>query len=303
MICRLNFIMISFLLISGCKSDDAVFIEYINQFQESIQILEKQNDYIYNEFNYSSDENPLKIRPYYQQVLSIKKSKVVLLHFIDSIAINSDTLLSLKPFDIHTIALNKKQKKIDLQKSDIEQLNSLLLKFKSELLPNIRIGYDLKEYEESINKLFSGNKLDNLISFFGKSNDLIEFLAYYCKLKADITVGENKVLNLLFNQIDVGGFRFYKIEPIVEPNSEVVPIGIPYKANIFLSIIDTTISHSFEIDGKEHQTEGHKGYYSFQVKEKTGKYEKHGNFNVMRPYDSAIQKIPFKLEYEVLERK
>jgi hypothetical protein len=303
MIYKLNLILLLLLLISGCDNKDAVFLEYINRFKESIQTLEKKNDFIYKEFEYYIEEKPEKISPYFKQVILVKKNKEDLINFLDSITTNIDKASFPNSSDNKALNLNQMNKKIKLKKSDIEQLKTKSKKFKSELFPNLRFGYDIEKYKESVRVLFSDDKLDYLYSRIGRNRRLIEFIADIYKLKADIVVAENQILNLLFNEIEDGDFSFHKIEVMVEPNSQILPIGYPYKAEIFLSIIDTTISHTFEIERKEYLAPACKGFYSFKVTEKPGKYEKPGNFILVSPYDSTIQKIPFKIEYEVLEKK
>ena len=76
----------------------------------------------------------------------------------------------------------------------------------------------------------------------------------------------------------------------------------PYYARIRLPYTDRRLAAPFEIDGQKFETKSGIGTYQFKVLENPGTYFKNGNFVVMN-YDGQVQKIPFKIEYEVLEKK
>jgi hypothetical protein len=128
-------------------------------------------------------------------------------------------------------------------------------------------------------------------------------LASIYKLKAEVTIAEFNIISKLSCCIDVCWYNISKREVLIVPNSQTIPVGKPYNARIFFSYCDTTAAPIFEIEGKRHETISGKGIYKHKVLEKSGKQEKNGNFMIKSPYTGEIQKIPFKIEYEVLEKK
>jgi hypothetical protein len=72
-------------------------------------------------------------------------------------------------------------------------------------------------------------------------------------------------------------------------------------ASIFLAIYDTTVNRTYEIEGKKFVSQKFPIIFRHRVSEKSGKVVKPENFIVQSPYTGEMLKIPFKIEYEVLE--
>jgi hypothetical protein len=303
MIKRYLSIFFIILSISSCENHDSIYSEYIYHFQETIQVLEKKNEEISKEFEFCKAEKPMKTAPYYEHLMLVKGAKSSLIQFLDSIASETERMLWAKANQKQFLNITELKGKIKLKKENAEKIKNAIIVYRDTLISSSWNQNTIKGLKNSIDTLFSNDKLEEFCELIGRNISFYEFLACYYMLKADITFAETDVISYLYSQIDCSSFKFHKIEVLVEPNSQILPIGYPYYSYIFPLEIDITIYHSFEIEGKEYPAPACKGTYSFKVAEKAGNYVKTGNFITISRYDSTIQKTPFKIEYEVLEKK
>lgn len=71
------------------------------------------------------------------------------------------------------------------------------------------------------------------------------------KLQADLRYAEGQILSALIKRIDSGDIRVNKLEAHVIPESRIVMRGVPYKANIVLSSVDSTQTPRVVVNGQE----------------------------------------------------
>jgi gliding motility-associated protein GldM len=136
------------------------------------------------------------------------------------------------------------------------------------------------------------------------------------KLQVDIRNAESEIVQYLYSQIDAGSFSFNKLEATVIPNSSYILQGNPYKADVFLAAVDTTLPPKVYI-GKYDSTLTEDGVYeynmvgsydSLDVIEGKGKFERLSNslgkqswggiLKLLGPDGNYITK-PFKRTYEI----
>jgi hypothetical protein len=280
-----------------------LYVKYIRQFHESIKIMDQQNAYIYSEYDYLMFESSRKTEPYYKKVILIKNYKSRLINIIDSIQSPIDTINLTKIYNNDYINSRQLNRKVNLKPSDIELIKTNIARFKTTLFSLIDNEKKESELIKDIDSILVIEKLLTIPTYNSNEVGLLELLACLSKLKLDITLAESDMLFYLIYQIDDGSYKFSTIKPIVVPNSQLIPIGYPYHAEIFLVAYDTISIPIYEIDGKKFEAPGCTGNYSCKVLEKSGKHSKDGNFIVKSPNTGKIQKIPFKIEYEVLEKK
>ncbi len=293
-----------FLLLLACNSKkNEQYIVYIRQFNESIQILNYDNSFIYSKFNQANFENPAKNRDWLVYVNKVKKQRIRLTNFIDSKLNEMDSLSFNAIIQYSNLEQNRLAKRVSINKADITIIGNEMTKYKDSMQSFV---FNQEKYELLINSLNSALNIDSLDLirlFSGKSVSLAEALACLMKLKSEIVFAENNFINYAYSQIDVSSFKFSKIEAFVVPNSQILPVGYPYLAEIYLTSIDTTVSYGFVIDGQKFETKSGVGKYQFQVNNKPAVYSKNGSFFYIRSLDGEIQNYPFKIEYEVLEKK
>jgi hypothetical protein len=296
------YILFVFFIFSSCKNDDRLNIDYVTQFQESIKLLDKQNAIIYTDFKDLMIEHRARVEPLYNIMISVKNRRNELFTVLDSIVLNTTDIpieKILKNFSDKNIGKTKTK----LNKADIELIIENIDNYRTTLLGMI---YDPKRNNgliELINNTLSTKSFNSTNTFSENSVSITELLANIYKLKVDITIAEFSIISYLTIQIDCYWFNISKREVLIVPNSQIIPVGKPYKAQIFFIYCDTTAAPIFEIEGKRYETISGKGIYKHRVLEKSGKFEEIGNFLIKSPYTGEMQKIPFKIEYEVLEKK
>jgi hypothetical protein len=304
MIRKLISILLTITILSTCKNDKSnIYIDYLRGFHQSIQILEYNNSKIFKEFLYYKFLAPEKVEFYCEQATFIHDLKKELFFLIDSIEndksnIAVDSLLNLKTLD------NILYKSIKLKNEEIKNIYSRIEHFIDKSISffiKTDKSYDSATIKE-IKKLLDIKKLNNINIFQSKPVVVAELLACFEKIKYDILIIETSILKHLFNHIDGSYDNFRFIGPFILPNSLTLPKGYPYRAEIFLAAYDTNSSITYEVDGKKYELASGSGRYKFRVTEKPGLYLKNGNFMIKSPYTGEIQKIPFKIEYEVLNR-
>jgi hypothetical protein len=296
------FILSLFLIFSACSDEKQIYFQYCSQFKESIKLLENKNQIIYLDFKDFASEHRPKGEPWYNKMLMIKQGKDKLFFVCDSIIENA-AKMPLSDILRNIEEENKMDIKVMLNKTDIDLLSNKINTYKSNIISTL---YDKKRHMNYLNEINIALYIENFDStntFCSKQVSLAELVADIYRLKSDIIVAENIIFNFIWNLFDDDNFKFNRREVFIIPNSQKITTGQTYIAEILLCDWDTTCVPIFEIDGKTHTTASGKGVYKFRVTEKPGKYEKTGNSLIKSPYTGEIQKIPFKIEYEVLEKK
>lgn len=136
------------------------------------------------------------------------------------------------------------------------------------------------------------------------------------KMQVDIRNSEAEIVQYLYSQIDAGSFSFNKLEATIIPNSSYILQGNPYKADVFLAAVDTTLPPKVYI-GQYDSTKSEEGvweyfmvgnYDSLDVVEGKGKFERLSNtlgkqswggiIKLMGPDGGFITKA-FKRSYQI----
>ena len=270
-----SFIILFLFVLAACSSGrkEHLFLEYVKSYNKAIKIIDSQNEIIYNEFNFGMTNifygNPIKTKPWYEKAMSIKQKANKIIQKIDSLENTlggnlSNTILSGSP-EIDNGILKKK---IKLNKSDIVLLKSEFVKFQQILIAMIR-DTTYKYLIESVNNNLDTSSWNLVPCLTGKNAKLIEALAVLAKLKTNIKCAELDVLGYLQSNIMASrGFKFYKIEAIVEPNALIIPQGRSYSANIFMAVTDSTVDPMIFVEGKELDIRLGKGIYKENTRDR-----------------------------------
>ncbi len=299
---RLGSILIIIISLSLCKEDNSrLFVDYIRQFEESVQKLDQKNGIIYTDYDYLFFDYPAKIEPWHKKVYIVKNNKNKLLHLIDSIQLCTDTIIIKKIRKHDVLRSYQLNKKVRAKNGDIDQIQLSIFEYKKNIISLIKDTVKYNVLIKKINETLSSYHLNTLNAFNTHLVSTVELLACFSKLKLDITIAETNILTYLQNQVDFNSFTFRNIEAFVVPNSLTILSGTQYRAEIFLAVYDTTSNPLYEIDGQKHETASGIGIYTHKITEKPGIYSKNGNFVVKSPVNGEIRKYPFKIEYEVLE--
>lgn len=293
------------MVISGCGNKNTeLYIDYIRQFDESIQIIQKDNNFICQQFVQANFDNPARTKRWLANVNKIKQKRIELSKFIDSLQNELDTGVVSKIIQSKNREIDLPNHKVSLNLADIDFLKKEMDAYKDSLNTFI---FDHEKYDNLIKAINSSLNTDSITFipvFNSKPVSLAEAIACLMKIKTEIILAETNFLNYSYSQIDAAScFKFYKIEALVVPNSQILLVGYPYKAEIYLTSVDTTLNYFFRIEGKQYETRAGVGQYEFKVIDEPGIYCKKGNFFYINPVDGEIHNYPFKIEYEVIARK
>lgn len=274
---------------SACTADSPeLYLNYTRQFRETIHILDQKNNFIYSDLEYLYFEYQEKMAPFHQNAGEIKKAKDSIGNILDSL------LAKVSPGFKNSGSIFNKENS-DLIRQNISNYRKLLIS-------TINDTSKYPQLIETLNYTLSLTDLDESDVLDNQSFNPEKAEALLWKLKAAITLAESDILDYLYAQFDTGSFKFTTTKVFVIPNSQIIPPGYPYRAEIFLASWDTTISVNYEINGKKYEMVSGVGKYRENPTKKAGIYKKSGNFLIKSPSTGEIQKIPFKIEFEVLEK-
>jgi len=294
-------ILTSITLLTACGNDSSeIYMDCIRQFHTSVQILEKRNDMIYKDFEYYLFFHKVKIIPNYNEVRTAVINKDNLIRTLDSISPLLDSSLLESILAKRNINPDELSSPVKIKEEDILKIKQKIAEYGKAQISLIKNKVRDSALIKSIGEQLSTEKLNEIDVFNSKTVSKLELLACFYKLKADVVITESNIINNLYNQISMGWYN--RQVAFVLPTSEELPVGFPYQASIFLANYDTTATISYEIEGKINEFATGFGVYKQRIYEKPGKYEKSGVFIIKSPYSGEIQKIPFKIEYEVLKK-
>jgi len=302
MIKKFSYILLMICVLQSCRNDDKLCLEYLTRFKETINLIENQNNIIYLDFKDFMIDYPLKLEPWFNKMMLVRNKKDSLFSLLDSI-VSERTNITSGEIRSYIEKKNIPDFKTALKNTDIELITNKIEDYKKTILS---IFDDKKKYAERIefiNKGLTTKDFNQTMTFRSKTVKIPELLANIYKLKSEILIAENEIFSFLNSQISTSDFKFNKREVFVVPNSQNITVGQQYKAEMFLCVFDTTANPTYEIDGITYRTESGVGLYKYQITEIPGICSKNGIFSIKSPYTGEIQKIPFKIEYEVLEKK
>ncbi|MBI3500494.1 MAG: gliding motility protein GldM [Bacteroidetes bacterium] len=230
-----------------------------------------KNEITYNNFELAMLNDPVKVKPYYDRALGVKKRSQEMFDYIETLKVslvkeveNADSIevegKNGKDSIVRIISdvLNMKNKEDNatptrffMGTSDAEaepgtrafELKEKIKKYKEDLLTyidtrdraNIRLGLDIANvFNHHENKEVTW---ENNIFYHNAS---IAVMCLLTKMQNDVKNGEADIINTLFNRIDVNSFKFDTLSARVNAESKIVLIGDQYRAEIFAAGFSTT---------------------------------------------------------------
>ncbi|RLD69862.1 MAG: hypothetical protein DRJ10_20975, partial [Bacteroidetes bacterium] len=251
----------------ACYTDKSenIYIEYINSCDKTIQIINKSNKLIYDDFHYEMTDviygRPYAYKRFYEKAKIVKQKSDSLYQFIDRI---ENVLTKNSSSNITEIGDEMRMQKEMLDKAKTDKLKLEYTGYRNFLIS--MIGKDSVLYNilvESINSLLDTTSWNQVPCLSCSKSELVNIMAVLHKLKLEIKIAENSILNYLDGRINAGVnlFWFNKIEVIVEAKAKNIPLKHQYSCNIFIGITDTTISQLAFIEGTEYKTS--EGMYAY----------------------------------------
>ncbi|MBI9054984.1 MAG: gliding motility protein GldM [Bacteroidales bacterium] len=298
-----------------------------------------KNQVLYSDFNEQYVQNETKVKPWKDKADEVKKRSDAVFDFIQDLKVEIITVLGQGSADDGVVTEDGEINNENIEGKDNTDAPSQVL-----IGPNADgKAYDLKnkikDYRDFLIGLVNEKDISVIHSLEtnletkdppktedgqNKSWEVKHFehmplaavMPLLTKLQVDIRNAESEIVQYLYSQIDAGSFSFNKLEATVIPNSSYILQGNPYKADVFLAAVDTTLPPKVYI-GKYDSTLTEDGVYeynmvgsydSLDVIEGKGKFERLSNslgkqswggiLKLLGPDGNYITK-PFKRTYEI----
>jgi len=273
-----------------------------------------KNDKIYTDFEAAMKENPVKTEPFKKIADEVKKHSLELVTYIDTLKYkivritdgpNGNPNDLIKKDDINVpgqIMITEKENGKNRGAILEEKINE----FREFLIKRIS---DTVRYSPLVNGL---KKILNTEDIIGQEKNKIPWveanfehlpnagvIALMSKMQADVRNAESDMLSYLYQQIDVGSFKFNKLEAVVSSPSSYVLVNQPYKAEVFIAACDTTAKPVIKLTGGGLlPVEGSKGIFTGSTGA-PGVKSWGGVIEVKTPGSGELLTFPFKSEYTV----
>lgn len=262
-------ILILFLIISfsiACNTSHDQTIAFLDQgIQQSKEYILRQNSMIYTEFAKAKEENPKRVIPWKNKADSIHEKYKLIEAIVDTL------------------------------KSQLKAEEST--KFKEDELNKAVSGY-----HDLLQNLITDSAAVQLINNqFIKitKNDISE--AGLNLLLNKISISTHYALKYLYGQIYIKEFRLNKLYPVVIPDKTLLKPDEYYKAEIFLSAIDTTINPIIIVNKDTLEVINGIAIYKSQPNEELGIKELKGHIEYKRA-DGITSNFPFTISYKVINQ-
>lgn len=265
----------------------------------------KQNDVLYNAFESSLEQNPEKVREWYERAQEVKR-------------------LSNGLYDYANELKTRIAKKADGENGDYRSLKNredLEAATYVMLAPGIGEGqalYDaITEYRTRILEMVDDpaqqemiltslstevpnrdiSLLKNWQEYHFENMPAIAAVTLLTKIQNDVRYVEGEILHALSNKIDMGDVRVNQIQALVIPTSRNIVRGGNFQAQIILAAVDSTQRPQIYIDDELLASEN--GDYSVQCN-RTGDYTLSG-YMLVNDGSGSQSRYDFKQNYTVVD--
>ena len=265
----------------------------------------KQNDVLYDAFNTSLEQNPEKVREWYERAQEVKR-------------------LSNELYDYANELKTRIAKKADGEKGDYTNLKNredLEAATYVMLAPGIGEGEALynaiTEYRTKILEMVNDPALQEMIlaslstevpnrdisllknwqEYHFENMPAIAAITLLTKIQNDVRYVEGEILHALSNNIDMGDVRVNQIRALVIPTSKNIVRGGNFQAQIILAAVDSTQRPQIFVNDKQLLSEH--GEYNVQCN-KTGDYTLDG-YMLVNDGSGSQTRYNFSQNYTVVD--
>lgn len=263
----------------------------------------KENQALYADFAEKYKDNPVKVKPWYDKAMQVKKM--------------SDSLYNLASHLRLAIAREADGADGDpdnLQnKEDLEASNRVMLapaRGQGERLFNA-----IKSYRESILTYVSDPRQRAIIAsnlatdvpkdenhvgknwqqYMFEEMPSIAAVTMLAKLQSDVRKAENEVIHNLVSNVDIKDIRVNELNAYVSAEATTLYPGETFRSKIFMAAVDTTQRPEIYVNGRRIASDGN---YSFTVGS-PGEYSFTGYVSMANAAGDIIRR-PFTQKYNVI---
>jgi len=281
----------------------------------------QKNEGLYNEFEEAYQLNPVKVADWRNKATEVKKRSQQLYDQIQQYKVDivktkegaetpaiQDNIVNLK--EVNSKDDNNVPGQIMIVEKGGKILKDSINTYRQYLLGLIE---DKQTYQSIVNSIESSldtkdpatdasSKGEQISWESGnfENSPLAATVTILSKMQSDVRNAESEILGFLLSQIDVGAFKFNKIDPVVISSSDYVFRGQEYKAQVFLAAYDSTKSPTIILDNNtELPIENGKGVYKTPTS--TIGTKRWGGTIILDQGNGSVIKRSFSKEYQVAE--
>jgi gliding motility-associated protein GldM len=265
----------------------------------------KQNEALYGDFEKQMQENPEKVKEWFEKATSVKDMSDSLFNFAQELKTEIVKVADGKDGDPRNID----------NKDNLEAAGEVMLApgvGKGKKLYNAINSYRtriLQMVTDPLQKKIIANNLSTAIpknakNVLGKNWQEYMFenmpvaaaVTLLSKLQSDVRYAEGEVLHTLVSNIGLKDIRVNKLNAFVIPEKTVLYPGEAFKANIVMAAVDTTQTPEIYVNGMRVNTSN--GQYSFTA----GGVGEHqfGGYMLMRNINGTMIRRDFMQKYTVI---
>lgn len=295
---------------------------------QTLNAVDMQNAQIYASFDQAYTENPAKVKEWKEKADELENRSNELISYVASMKDELVDYSGSRTLDPGAMKSSDKYYHTDsngdtLEIAKVDDLNGpsefmITQKRATELKQRINdyrdflvtlLGEDNEELKNTIiselstedpkGNIKEGSERKSWESEHFEDKPLIAVMTLMSKIQIDVKNSEANVAKYLYSQIDAGSFKFNSLGAKVIANSNVVLMGEPYQAEVFLAAEDTTQQPEIIINGKSAEVKDGKATYIGST-EKPGVFTWSGLIKYKTP-GGIIKSYPFEQEYQVAQ--
>lgn len=263
--------------------------------KQTIRTTEQQNQALRLAMQIAYTNNPTKVEAWYQKSQRLISSADSLYIYIQRL--KTEIAIQTDGTDANVDSLRKRDY---LGASELVLLDPLTLqgaKLRQRILDYCHLLSEISPTPDSMLSLMTVDTIDGRpweeVTFTSiPSSAAITLLT---KLQNDLRYTEGQAMEQLLQGIDAGELRVNQLTAQVIPESKIVMRGLPYRAQVVLSSVDTTQSPVVTLNGKSQSSQEIVVPTSV-----TGVFPIRGQLEMKMP-DGNIEKREFESSYTVIE--
>lgn len=290
------------------------FVVIDTSIRKSTQSINDKNSLVYSYFQTAYKENPKKVEKWYNLANQLKEKTAALDTVIQQYKVK--LVKSADGPDGNVLNVNKKDDNNAGGTIMIVEKGGIDLKGKFDEYKNFLLSLIPDSAKQSTSKVLVSNITSTLSTDPVESDNekgakvpwevanfehlpLIAVIAIMSKMQNDIHNLEADMLNFLREQVDIGAWKFNKLEAIVDAPNSYVKVGEEYYANIFIAAYDTTQAIKVVMsNGSQLPVENGKGVFKPGTGS-PGKFDINGKIALKSPSGDSVF-FPFTSSYQVV---
>ncbi len=243
----------------------------------------RQNDMLYDAFGKSLEQNPEKVREWYERAIEVRRLSDELYDYADELKVRIAKKTDGEEGD-YTSLKNREDLEaatyVMLTSGEGQALYDAITEYRTRLLEMVT---EPSQQEIILTSLSTDvpnrdiSLLKNWQEYHFENMPAIAAITLLTKIQNDVRYVEGEVLHTLSKNIDMGDVRVNQIQALVIPTSKNIVRGGNFSAQIILAAVDSTQRPQIYIGDQLLESEN--GEYSVQCN-KTGDFTLNGHMLV-----------------------